>query len=189
MYGTIIVSPTEKLSEALRGVLPPGDFSPITSVSTAAEARAEAEKHVYELYFINSAPHDGEARSLAVDAAESGAAVLLILGGDDYARVHDAVRPHGILAVRRPISVPMLAQAADFMCTIAERQMRLFRRTASAEEKLEDMKLVNRAKWLLIDNLKMTEAEAHRYIERQAMDRCVTKRSVAETVIKTYKDS
>ncbi len=26
----------------------------------------------------------------------------------------------------------------------------------------------------------MTEQEAHRYIEKQAMDRCVTRRSVAE---------
>ena len=46
---------------------------------------------------------------------------------------------------------------------------------------------VNRAKWLLIEELKMTEQEAHRYIEKQAMDRCVTKRVVAEQILSTYK--
>ena len=35
--------------------------------------------------------------------------------------------------------------------------------------------------------LKMTEQEAHRYIEKQAMDRCVTKRVVAEQILSTYK--
>ena len=46
---------------------------------------------------------------------------------------------------------------------------------------------MNRAKWLLIEELKMTEQEAHRYIEKQAMDRCVTKRVVAEQILSTYK--
>ena len=52
---------------------------------------------------------------------------------------------------------------------------------------MEEIRLVNRAKWLLIEELKMTEQEAHRYIEKQAMDRCVTKRVVAEQILSTYK--
>ena len=43
--------------------------------------------------------------------------------------------------------------------------------------------LVNRAKWALIDKHGMTEQEAHRYIEKQAMDRCVTRRTVAEEIL------
>ena len=48
---------------------------------------------------------------------------------------------------------------------------------------MEEIRLVNRAKWLLIEQLKMTEAEAHRHIEKQAMDRCVTRRAVAEDIL------
>ena len=36
--------------------------------------------------------------------------------------------------------------------------------------------MANRAKWLLIENLKMTESDAHHYIEKQAMDRCCSKK-------------
>ena len=32
----------------------------------------------------------------------------------------------------------------------------------------------------------MTEAQAHRYIEKQAMDRCTTRREIALGIIKTY---
>jgi len=51
---------------------------------------------------------------------------------------------------------------------------------------MNEIRLVNRAKWLLISELKMTEPDAHRYIEKQAMDRCVSKRRIAEEIIKTY---
>ena len=54
------------------------------------------------------------------------------------------------------------------------------------EEKMEEIRIVNRAKWLLINELKMDEPGAHRYIEKQAMDRCVTRREVAEEIIRTY---
>lgn len=57
---------------------------------------------------------------------------------------------------------------------------------ATVEEKIEEIRLVNRAKWLLIECLGMTEPEAHHYIEKQSMDRRISKREVAETVIKTY---
>ena len=46
---------------------------------------------------------------------------------------------------------------------------------------MAEIRLVNRAKWVLIEQLRMTEQEAHRYIEKQAMDRCVTRRAVAES--------
>ena len=55
-----------------------------------------------------------------------------------------------------------------------------------AEEKMKEIRLVNRAKWVLIDELKMSEADAHRYIEKQAMDRCVSRREIAEEIISTY---
>ena len=58
---------------------------------------------------------------------------------------------------------------------------------ATVEEKIEEIRLVNRAKWLLIECLSMTETEAHRYIEKQAMDARISKREVAENIIKTYK--
>ena len=72
------------------------------------------------------------------------------------------------------------------MESAGERLCRLEQRTLSVEEKMKEIRLVNRAKWLLISELKMSEPQAHRYIEKQAMDRCVPKRDIAEEIIKTY---
>ena len=54
------------------------------------------------------------------------------------------------------------------------------------EEKMAEIRLVNRAKWLLIDKKKIDEPEAHRYIEKQAMNRCVTKVQIAREIIDSY---
>ena len=51
---------------------------------------------------------------------------------------------------------------------------------------MTEIRLVNRAKWLLIGELNMSEPDAHRYIEKQAMDNGVTKKEIAENIIKTY---
>ncbi len=51
---------------------------------------------------------------------------------------------------------------------------------------MEEIRLVNRAKWLLISELKMSEPDAHHYITHQAMDRCCSKRAVAEEIIRLY---
>lgn len=51
---------------------------------------------------------------------------------------------------------------------------------------MAEIRLVNKAKWLLISELKMSEPDAHHYIEKQAMNRCISKRFIAEEIIKTY---
>ena len=72
------------------------------------------------------------------------------------------------------------------MSSARERLRKAEKKTLSIEEKMEEIRIVNRAKWILIRELKLDEPEAHRYIEKQAMDRCISKRIVAEEIIKTY---
>ena len=52
-------------------------------------------------------------------------------------------------------------------------------------EKIEELRLVNHAKWILIDRFNMSEKESHRYIEKQAMDYCCSCREIAQGSMKT----
>jgi response regulator NasT len=54
------------------------------------------------------------------------------------------------------------------------------------QQKLEDDRLVSRAKILLVERLKMSEQDAHHYIEKMAMDRCVKKTTIANDIIRMY---
>ena len=48
---------------------------------------------------------------------------------------------------------------------------------------VEEIRLMNRAKLILIKMRGMTEAEAHRYIEKEAMDRRISRRELALELI------
>ena len=111
---------------------------------------------------------------------------LVLVKADYYGAVYSKVAEHGVYVLTKPISKAMLSQAVDWMSTTQERLRQLEKKAASIEEKMQEIRLVNRAKWLLIDQLKMTEADAHRYIEKQAMDSCTSKKVVAEEIIGLY---
>ena len=59
-------------------------------------------------------------------------------------------------------------------------------KTDQLQSQLQDMKRIQKAKSLLMNQLGMSEADAHRWIEKAAMDRCVKKREIAETIIRMY---
>ena len=54
------------------------------------------------------------------------------------------------------------------------------------KEKINDIRLIDRAKLTLIQYLKMSEEESHKYIEKQAMDLRITKVDVAKNILKIY---
>ena len=58
--------------------------------------------------------------------------------------------------------------------------------TDQLRSQLQDLKRIQKAKGLLMRQLGMTEEDAHRWIEKAAMDRCVKKREIAETIIRMY---
>ena len=59
---------------------------------------------------------------------------------------------------------------------------------SSLQQRLDDSRIVARAKLLLISHLGMSEGDAHRYIEKTAMDSCLPRRDVAEGIIRTYEE-
>jgi len=70
--------------------------------------------------------------------------------------------------------------------TEQERIARLEEENRRLHEKLSAEKAVGRAKCLLVEHRGFTEAQAHRYIEKMAMDRQETRRSVADELIQEY---
>jgi response regulator NasT len=54
------------------------------------------------------------------------------------------------------------------------------------KQKIENIRIIDRAKCILISRLNLSEEEAHRAIEKQAMDMRASKRAIAEGILKTY---
>ena len=105
---------------------------------------------------------------------------------DRYNDVYAKVVGYGVITLSKPTNRQMVAQNLRILCATRERMRQMQAKQATVEEKIKEIRLVNRAKWLLIECLSMTEPEAHRYIEKQAMDLRISKREAAENIIRTY---
>ncbi len=187
-YGILLVSRSSKVADLLSRVLPPKRYSRIVTVPDAAAARERLAEEHFDIAIINDPLTDLSGADLACAICEnSGVGVLLLVRAEDFPEVSRRTGPHGVLTLPKPTSETMIAQSLMLLCGTRERLRRLEERAVSMEEKMVEIRIVNRAKCLLIEQLRMTEEEAHRYIEKQAMDRCVTKRTVAENILSTYK--
>lgn len=186
-YSVLVVSSAAKFNDALSPMLPCSDYYPVCFVSNIAAARRELLSRAYDFVIINAPLPDDFGARFAIDAcSRSGTVVLLLLRSDSYEEIDAKVTPHGVFTLQKPIPTQTLQQGLHWMASARERLRGLESKAATVEEKMEQIRLVNRAKWILIEQLKMTEAEAHHHIEKQAMDRCVSKRDIALSIIKTY---
>ena len=185
-YSVLAVSAAEKFNASLRTLLPEGRYDPVRTVRDAATARRLLLERSYDIVLINTPLPDDFGTHLALDISEtSGAGVLLLVKAEQYAELSARLTPSGILTVQKPTTPQLLTQALQLLCGTRERLRRMEQKTASFEEKMAEIRLVNRAKCLLIERKAMTEQEAHRWIEKQAMDRCVSRRVIAEEILET----
>ena len=188
IYSVLVVSSAEKFVKPMLEMLPEKMFDPIMTATDATQARRKLLENDFDIVIVNSPLKDEFGTRLALDiCSKSSAGVLLFVKAEHYADITAKVMPYGVLTISKPTSSSMIAQSVQMLCSTRERLRIMEKKNASVEDKIEEIRIVNRAKCLLIEQLKMTESEAHRYIEKQAMDRCVTRRVIAENIILTYK--
>ena len=184
VYSVLAISTREKFYTSLRGLLPEDRYSPLCWESDVTSARRLLLERPFDIVVISTPLPDEFGTKLALHIIDkSSAGVLLLVKVEHYPDLAARLAPQGILLLQKPTTPPLLLQSMQLLCGTRERLRRMEEKTATIEERMAEIRLVNRAKWALIDKQGMTEQEAHRYIEKQAMDRCVTRRSVAEEIL------
>lgn len=186
-YSVLVVSSAQKFNDALTQMLPGTDYYPVCFVSNIAAARREILGRAYDFVIINAPLPDDFGTRFAIDAnSKTGTVVLLLVRSEMFEEINAKVIPQGVFTLAKPTPVQALQQSLRWLASSRERLRKLEQKASTIEEKMEEIRLVNRAKWILIEQLKMTESDAHHHIEKQAMDRCISRREVALGIIRTY---
>ena len=186
-YSILIVSATGNFSSAFADLLPETRYSPIHTAASISAAKRILAENTFDFVIINAPLPDDIGIRFAIDTCTNKqSAVLLLVKSDIHADIHDRVVVYGVFTLSKPTSKPTLIHALSWMESARERLRQFEKKSLSIKEKMAEIRLVNKAKWNLISELKMNEPDAHRYIEKQAMDRCVTKQTIAEEIIQTY---
>lgn len=189
-YSLLLVSASRPFNERVLSLFSVNGMaaSPPTVVRSINAARRGLAERPYDLILINTPLPDGFGTRLAADCClNSEAGVMLFAAFEFYEEICAKALPSGVLVVEKPIDVQRLERCLYNLCAVRERLRRMEEKRVSVEEKIEEIRLVNRAKWRLIEWLGMKEADAHRYIEKQAMNQRISRRKVAESILQTYK--
>ena len=188
MDRALIVSGSEKAMETIAQFLHTYGYTNLTSTTSGSEARRLTNSMEYSLIIVNTPLTDEFGNELSIQLAENTSSGIILLCKADIADdVSDKVGDFGVCVVSRPMNKALLHQSIRLVEATRSRMLGLKRENSKLMVKIDEMRMINRAKFALMQYLGLPEPEAHRYIEKQAMDRCVSKRIIAEEIIKTYK--
>ena len=157
------------------------------TAKSAAKAIELFNKNDFDLVLINAPLPDQSGEELAENVAKNTCAgILFLLADKEPIEKAKTLEDLGVFVLGKPINKTLFLQAMRLALSAAQRLQGLKCENQKLQSKIETTKLVERAKFTLITCLKMTEPEAHRYIEKQAMDLRLSRREIAENVLKIY---
>lgn len=112
--------------------------------------------------------------------------LLILAPGKVYEEV--CAKGEGISAPILPRSAPgaIVANILKFLDRQRQKMQALYDENAALRESVNEMKLVSRAKCVLIEYLRISEQDAHRQLQKRAMDKRITLTDAAADVLKIY---
>lgn len=117
------------------------------------------------------------------------APVLLVTAYDDRDLV-DRAKDAGVFAyVPKPFTEVQLVPQIELALSRFSEFQSLIKEAGDARSALETRKIVERAKGLLMQTQKMTEADAYRHIQRLSMNNRRSMREIAEAILLTQQGS
>ena len=189
MESALIVSGTEKSISLFSEMLAAASFAQITAVQSGAEARQLFLERDFDLVVVNAPLRDESGESLSRHIASKNIGqVILVVRSEYYDEVSAVCEDDGVLTVARPVNRTVFWSALKLAKSAQSRLKRMQTENSMLKQKIEDIRIIDWAKWILVSYLSMSEQEAHRYIEKHAMDTRATKRAVAEGILKTYEN-
>ena len=112
-------------------------------------------------------------------------AVLMFIPNELYEPATHKVSSAGILTLPKSTTNETVIQSLILLKSTATKLQRLSV-SSSENSEVKELRILTAAKMLLISALGMSEEQAHKYIERRAMEARKSKLSIAENIIMSY---
>ena len=186
-YNALIVSVNEQFNHAVSSMLPKSSFENIEISNCIASAKRQIAEKDFDFVFINAPLKDDLGMRFAIDCSNSHKSIVLFLIQNElYTETYSKLSEHGVFTLPKPLSKQTMINSLRWMLTTKKLLTKTEHKTVKIEDKMEEIRLVNKAKWLLISNEGLLEPEAHKFLEKEAMNKCVSKKEIAQEVIEKY---
>lgn len=187
MYTCLIVSGSSKWAEKLKDFLRLHIEAEFFHAGHCGAARRLASQRRFDFCFINAPLPDEFGFSFAADVMKDGyVQALLIVPGELCGDYHRKANSLGMLVIGKPLQGQILESTLYGMVASQSRALSIQSRIEKLQKQLDDLRLIDRAKCLLIASLGMSESQAHMHIEQEAMNGRISKIAVAKSIIQVY---
>lgn len=157
------------------------------SAYSITEAKKILMTSEVSVIIINAPLSDGIGLDFAIDCADKKFYAVLIVTKDEFfTQIKEKTSPYGIFTLSEKTNEKTLQQSLIVVISTAKKLCKMKSGNDEQKTKARDLKLVSRAKMILISSFGMDEEQAHKYIERRAMEMRKTKNEIALSIINSY---
>ena len=159
-------------------------YDVVGQASDGEQAVALVQEHRPDVVIMDVKMPVLDGISAAEQIGKARIAPVIMLTAFSQKELVERARDAGVMAyIVKPFTQADLAPAVDIATSRWAELKALEGEIADLGERLETRKAVDRAKGILMTRLKLSEADAFRWIQKTAMDRRLGMREVAEAVI------
>lgn len=109
--------------------------------------------------------------------------VVLIVSNMQEDFIKELKQQEGIIILTKPINRDILLNTVEIMIKSRKRAQNLKEKISGLEEKLEMRKIIERAKGLLMEELKINEENAFKILQKESMNQRKSMKEVAYNII------
>lgn len=185
----LIISASTKFAEKIGVLFQKEGFLEYTCVRSIGEGKRILIDLDVDLLIIDAPMPLEDATQFAIELARNRSfdySIIMLANAEIYEKNLYQAERLGIVTFKKPMDPRLLLQTMRLLLSMHVKIKRLENKADKLRQKLEDDHVISRAKILLVANLKMSEADAHHYIEKRAMDACVKKTKIAKEIIALY---
>lgn len=180
MPRALIVSAGNNANEYLARHMADLGYTRPTMAASGGEARRQMDAKDFEVIVINTPLPDEFGHELGTDAVTKTDAGVILL---TKTAIADKLQEFGVLVLGKPFTGAQFRQAVQLAASNYKRLTVLRAENAKLLDKIAQLRLVDRAKCYLIEKKHYTETEAHRLIEKMAMDTRRPRGEIAQEIL------
>lgn len=186
IFRVLLISSSKNFAASIINALAYEPYE-ISVIDTIQKAKRLVIEKDFDILIINAPVVDDFGIDFAIDEALRDISGVLIFANAKYeAEIYYKTYQYGILTLVKPSTYGILLQSLRLLSSSLIKKEMLFEKKTDLKSRLEEIKIINTAKLLLIEHKQISEDEAHKYIEKKAMDFRVSKIKIANEIIDEY---
>ena len=186
IFSVLLVSSSKNFTNGILSALTENNYE-VTLSDTIQRAKRILVENDFDIIIVNSPVIDDFGMDFVIDEAiRDISGIIMFVKPELESEVYYKTYEYGVLTLTKPTSKGILLQTMRLLCATIIKKEAMIEKPKDMKTRLEEIKIINTAKMLLIEHKHISEDEAHKYIEKRAMNLRKSKVKIASEIIEDY---